>query len=391
MTLIEYDNLQNYKIISKIGEGVYSTVYRVENIHSHKVFALKVLKMKYQTIEEISKNEEILSMLQTGTHPNVVQLHKVIYEPEKSRLSLLIDLMQKNAYELIKEYKGGMPETLALYLLYQILSGLKHIHSKGLIHRDMKQENCFVNSDNMELKIGDFGSASMLVKEKELTEYIATRWYRAPECILTRGKYDFKMDTWAAGCMFYEFLTGRPLFPGKNSIDQINKIDKILGTPDEETLRKFTAPEKFNNFNFIKYPKAKWSQLLPKVQNTQIYDLLEKLLAYFPANRITATEAMKHPAFNVLKNLPMDENGNPIFKENKIVNDQKNNIEFIRAGRMLRTDIPKGSPSFMKKPRLPCTPPKEGKIKSQITFKPRTNNITFQLPKTTVKFGEKIQ
>lgn len=111
------------------------------------------------------------------------------------------------------------------------------MHRNGIFHRDIKPENVLLMDDS--LKLADFGSCRGIYSKQPYTEYISTRWYRAPECLLTDGYYNYKMDIWGFGCVWFEILALFPLFPGNNELDQVNKIHNIMGTPSAEILAEF--------------------------------------------------------------------------------------------------------------------------------------------------------
>ncbi|KAJ8667368.1 hypothetical protein QAD02_009030 [Eretmocerus hayati] len=146
--------------------------------------------------------------------------------------------MDMSLYDLIRNRKGRLlMEIRVKNYIHQLLKGLEHLHKNGIFHRDIKPENILLKGSVV--KIGDLGSIRGVYSRPPYTEYISTRWYRSPECLLTGGYYGPKMDVWAAGCVFYELLTLDPLFPGENEVDQISKIHGILGTPHPRLVAKF--------------------------------------------------------------------------------------------------------------------------------------------------------
>ena len=145
--------------------------------------------------------------------------------------------MDKNLYEWTRGRRTAPPEAEIKEFIKELLTGLDHMHRNGIFHRDIKPENVLI-SDKV-LKIADFGSCKGMYSKLPYTEYISTRWYRSPECLLTDGYYGYKMDLWGVGCVFFEILALFPLFPGKNELDQINKIHNILGTPPDSVFKEF--------------------------------------------------------------------------------------------------------------------------------------------------------
>ena len=207
--------------------------------------------------------------------------------------------MDMNIYELIRHRKQHLPEPRVKQYMYQVIKAVEHMHRNNIFHRDIKPENVLILDDK--LKVADFGSCRGIHSKPPYTEYISTRWYRAPECILTDGHYDFKMDIWGVGCVFFEVLALFPLFPGSNEMDQLDKIHAILGTPKKEIKMKRLTKK----FNFTPKEGTGIRRLLPHVSE-QCADLIEKMCAYHSEDRITAKGALTHPYFKELVEADQD-------------------------------------------------------------------------------------
>ncbi|KAF4018149.1 hypothetical protein G4228_009487 [Cervus hanglu yarkandensis] len=176
--------------------------------------------------------------LRDGNYYACKQMKQHFESDRKSgSLALICELMEMNIYELIQGIRHPLSEKKITHYMYQLCKSLDHMHRNGIFHRDVKPENILVKQDV--LKLGDFGSCRSVYSRQPYTEYISTRWYRAPECLLTDGFYGFKMDLWSAGCVLYEMASLQPLFPGANELDQISRIHDVMGTPAEKTLTKF--------------------------------------------------------------------------------------------------------------------------------------------------------
>lgn len=217
------------------------------DLTSNAFVAIKKFKISqnYFAIKKIAKRET--RILQSLTHPNIVQLREVI--TEKQNIYLVFEFVDFTIYELIQNHQFGLSLVFSKKIVYQLLKALNYCHSLKIVHRDIKPENLLI-SHTGELKICDFGFARSVKTSDVLTEYVSTRWYRAPE-LLTRQKYGFKVDVWAIGCILAELLTGNPLFPGQNDYDTLCKIVKICGNLPIKLVASFKNE---NYFEGLKVP-----------------------------------------------------------------------------------------------------------------------------------------
>ncbi|KAI9353409.1 kinase-like domain-containing protein [Zopfochytrium polystomum] len=227
--------LEDFRLMCKLGEGTFSEVLKVKHKKSGRIYAMKRFRKTFSTFEEVEGLREIQALRRLNPHQHIIDLEDVVFEPKHGILSLNFELMDCNLYELISKKQVNITEQRAKGYMLQICRGLEYMHSKGIFHRDIKPENILIKDHT--IKIADFGSCRGIHSKPPYTEYIATRWYRAPECLLCDGMYSYKMDLWAVGCVLYELITGAPLFPGINEVDQIHRIHNVLGTPSQKVLK----------------------------------------------------------------------------------------------------------------------------------------------------------
>lgn len=294
-----------FKVLEKLGEGSFAEVFKVKSTRNNgsSLFAIKRLKKRFHSVDEVNRLTEITTCQLLQGHPNVVRLFDVLYDSTHGYVALVFELLDCNLYEYVKGRGRPCDERQSLLFIYQLLKAISYLHSKNIFHRDVKPENCMVNKNTLELKLVDFGSCRVDDHggnfDNFYTEYVSTRWYRAPECILTSGLYGKAVDIWAVGCMLYELLTTRPLFPGKHELDQISRIHQVVGSPSREVLSQFKRnPNTQISFSFPSKQPQDLNRLLPNVSKSTV-DLLKKLLIYDPRDRITADEALMHPAFDI--------------------------------------------------------------------------------------------
>ncbi|XP_032036424.1 MAPK/MAK/MRK overlapping kinase isoform X1 [Hylobates moloch] len=285
--------MKDYKAIGKIGEGTFSEVMKMQSLRDGNYYACKQMKQRFESIEQVNNLREIQALRRLNPHPNILMLHEVVFDRKSGSLALICELMDMNIYELIRGRRYPLSEKKIMHYMYQLCKSLDHIHRNGIFHRDVKPENILIKQDV--LKLGDFGSCRSVYSKQPYTEYISTRWYRAPECLLTDGFYTCKMDLWSAGCVFYEIASLQPLFPGVNELDQISKIHDVIGTPAQKTLTKFKQSRAMN-FDFP-FKKGSGIPLLTTNLSPQCLSLLHAMVAYDPDERIAAHQALQHPYF----------------------------------------------------------------------------------------------
>jgi renal tumor antigen len=291
--------MHKYRLISKKGEGTFSEVLKAQSIKNGQYTAIKCMKNHFDSIEQVNNLREIQALQRLSPNPHVVKLYEVLYDQPTGRLALVFELMNMNMYELIRGRRHYLPENAVKLFMYQLIKAMDHMHRNGIFHRDIKPENILIRDDL--LKVADFGSCRGIYSKQPYTEYISTRWYRAPECLLTDGYYGYKMDMWGVGCVMFEVIALFPLFPGTNELDQITKVHKVLGSPSAELLAKFKEHAASHiDFNFPQYEATGIAKMIPHT-SAECVDLIEKLIDYDPDTRLSARQALRHPWFRELR------------------------------------------------------------------------------------------
>jgi len=300
--------MRKYRLVAKKGEGTFSEVLKAQNVKDGKYHAIKCMKNRFDSIDQVNNLREIQALRRLSPHEHIITLEEVLYDQPTGRLALVFELMDANLYELIRGRRHYLNPNLIKSYMWQLMKSLDHMHKKGIFHRDIKPENILIESTGdviKGLKLADFGSCRGIYSKQPYTEYISTRWYRAPECLLTDGYYGPEMDLWGAGCVMFEITSLYPLFPGSNEVDQINRIHKVLGTPTPEHLAKYKAKGASHiNFDFPPQKAIGVPQLIPHASPDAI-DLMVKMLKYDAAERITSREAMRHPYFKEVRDNEM--------------------------------------------------------------------------------------
>lgn len=303
-------DVSRYRLIKPIGTGAYGFVCSADDLVRNDRVAIKKIANPFNQMTDTKRLLREIKLQSSFRHENVLQIRDIMRPPSKDDFKdvyLVTDLMDTDLSQIIASDQPLSDEHFQ-YFLYQTLRGLKYIHSANIIHRDLKPSNLLVNG-NCDLKICDFGLsrvANFDDNSLDLTEYVATRWYRAPEIMLSWKEYDQAIDLWSVGCIFAELLGRRALFPGKDYLDQIHKIIDILGSPAPEDVEQVTQ-EKARRYlrSLPPKPKVPFQRLYPHA-NPLAVDLLERLLAFSPSKRISLEQALAHPYLASLHD-PSDE------------------------------------------------------------------------------------
>lgn len=291
--------MHRYQSIKTLGDGTYGSVVLARNQENGETVAIKKMKRKYYSWDECINLREVKSLRKLN-HANVVKLKEVIRENDQ--LFFVFEYIKENLYQLMKSRDRLFPESAIRNIIYQIVQGLAFIHKHGFFHRDMKPENLLCNGAEL-VKIADFGLAREIRSRPPYTDYVSTRWYRAPEVLLRSTNYSSPIDMWAVGCIMAELYTLRPLFPGSSEVDEIFKICAVLGTPSKAEWPEGHKLAAAMNFRFPQMVQTPLKQIIPNASPEAI-QLMRDMLLWDPKKRPTCQQALRYPYFQVGQNLP---------------------------------------------------------------------------------------
>eukprot|EP00298_Acanthocystis_sp_HF-20_P011768 c19563_g1_i2.p1 GENE.c19563_g1_i2~~c19563_g1_i2.p1 ORF type:complete len:346 (-),score=99.48 c19563_g1_i2:1063-2100(-) len=287
--------LEKFEIKKRIGKGAYGYVWRVVEKKTGQVFALKKIFDAFQNSTDAQRTfREVKFLQQLKDHENIVKLFDIYKADNDKDLYLVFEFMDTDLYAVIK---ANILEVVHQhYVIYQLVKSLKYLHSAGVIHRDIKPSNLLLNNECL-LKVCDFGLARYVKSEDNpiLTDYVATRWYRAPEILVGSTNYTTAVDMWSVGCIVGELILKRPLFTGSSTMNQLEIIVELLGYPSQQEIESIQSPFAATMLASVKRKATpSWADRFPGV-DPQALDLMQKLLAYDPSKRLSAEECLKHP------------------------------------------------------------------------------------------------
>mmetsp|Transcript_8298 Transcript_8298/g.23052 ORF Transcript_8298/g.23052 Transcript_8298/m.23052 type:complete len:397 (-) Transcript_8298:201-1391(-) len=286
------------ELVKKVGSGAYGCVASFKNKQTGEKSAVKKITNAFGDLVDGKRILREVKLLRQLDHENIIRILDMYppKSPDFEDIYIVTDLMETDLHKVIYS-KQPLTEEHHQYFVHQILRGLIYLHSVSVVHRDLKPSNLLVNK-NCDLKICDFGLARVLATEEEdtlgRTDYVVTRWYRAPEVVLLASEYTMSIDVWAVGCILCELIARKPVFAGKDHLDQIKKIIGVLGTPSEDELhwlpRNGSARAFLSRCPFA--PKASWDRLLPSASKPAI-EVIEAMLRFDPTVRIATRDAMR--------------------------------------------------------------------------------------------------
>jgi mitogen-activated protein kinase 1/3 len=289
---------QELKFIGLGAYGVVASATDHASPTSERVAIKKMSPFEHQTFSQRTLRE--INILISFKHENIIDLRDLVVSSHSPQLVkdvyMIQTLMDTDLHKLLKSQV--ISNEHICYFICQLLRGLKYIHSANVLHRDLKPSNLLIDL-NCDLKICDFGLARIADPTHDhaglLTEYVATRWYRAPEIMLNAKAYTQSIDIWAAGCILIEMVARKPLFPGSDYHNQLELILKMTGTPTDEDLayirsdaaRRYVA-------RLPRYPAKDLAKMYPNA-SPELIDLAYRMLTFHPDSRITAEAALEHP------------------------------------------------------------------------------------------------
>lgn len=304
-----------YQLIRAIGHGAYGVVIAASDQITGNSVAIKNIPKTFDDLVDAKRIVREIRLMRHLRHPNVVTVIDLMRPPSLKTFDdtyIVTDLMETDLHRVINSQEVLSPDHIA-YITYQMLCGLRYIHSAKIIHRDIKPSNILINRDCL-VKICDFGLARGIdvvgegdtPSEQALTEYVVTRWYRSPELLLA-SKYTTAIDVWSIGCILVEMFTRKPLFPGHDHVHQLNLILQLVGSPTTQEELGFISNAKAKRW-MLKQPKHTRKSFSSVCANAppDAFDLITKLLEFDPRKRISVEDAIAHPFLSAYRKQEME-------------------------------------------------------------------------------------
>ncbi|XP_072965644.1 probable serine/threonine-protein kinase At1g54610 [Typha angustifolia] len=320
----------SFEKLDKIGQGTYSNVYRARDLEKDKIVALKKVRFDNLEPESVKFMAREILILRRLDHPNIIKLEGLVTSRMSCSLYLVFEYMEHDLAGLASFPGLKFTETQVKCYMQQLLRGLDHCHSRGILHRDIKGSNLLIDNSGI-LKIADFGLASFFDPDQQhpLTSRVVTLWYRPPELLLGATNYGISVDLWSTGCILAELYAGKPIMPGRTEVEQLHKIFKLCGSPSEDYWRKSKLPHAT-----IFKPQHPYRRCVAdtfKDFPPPALALMDILLSVDPADRGTAALALKSEFFTT-KPLACDPSSLPRYPPSKELDAKRRDEEARRQG-----------------------------------------------------------
>lgn len=288
--------MEDYEKLEKIGEGTYGVVYKARNKKTGKLAALKKIRLESEEEGVPSTAVREISLLRELRHPNIVDLEDILHQ--ENRIYLVFEFMAMDLKKYMDTVQGSLRPMIVKSYTYQILQGIEFCHARRVLHRDLKPQNLLIDNKGA-IKLADFGLGRAFgIPVRAYTHEVVTLWYRAPEVLLGSQRYSCPVDMWSLACIFAEMAMKRPLFYGDSEIDQLFKIFRLMGTPNETVWPGVRELPDFKP-TFPSWSPKNLKDVVTGLSNDGC-ELLKSMLIYNPGDRLSARRAMSHPYFNDL-------------------------------------------------------------------------------------------
>lgn len=295
---IEKHVLRKYEVCNRLGKGAYGIVWQAIDKRQRTTVALKKCFDAFRNATDAQRTYREIQYLQAlNGHDNIIRLRNVLKAENDRDIYLVFDFMETDLHAVVR---ANILEPIhKQYVIYQLLKSLKFMHSAELLHRDIKPSNLLLDS-NCHVKVCDFGLCRSVGEASAgpnavLTDYVATRWYRAPEILLGSTCYTKAVDIWSVGCILGEMLTGKPIFPGSSTMNQLDKILELTGKPSKSDIDAIKSPFAATMLESLPAPKVTSLEARFPQADEDARDLIKKCLQFNPSLRISAAEGLAHP------------------------------------------------------------------------------------------------
>lgn len=295
LTEIGFGRLESYQKLDKLGEGTYATVFKGKSRLTSALVALKEIRLEHEEGAPCTAIREV-SLLKDLKQANIVTLHDLIHTD--TTLTLVFEYIERDLKQYMDDNGNVLSVNNVKILMFQLLRGLHYCHQKRILHRDLKPQNLLISNAG-ELKLADFGLArAKSVPTKTFSNEVVTLWYRPPDVLLGSNEYTTSIDMWGVGCIFFEMVCGKPLFPGSTADEEIHLIFRVLGTPTVDNPRTsfLTKLPLFHKYSTPKLPRESLQKVAHRMDPDAL-DLFDNLLQYDPRNRLSALKSLEHKYF----------------------------------------------------------------------------------------------